>query len=321
MELLGFDMNALPFGFAHRLMRPVGVRLCNVLEPDNDGDPVFVDGDEAICIEGFTLEDVKPAETGGVLWDLVALSDGRIDVLDLVRRWGLVWDDADEDGWAYWGLGLFYDEANLIKAFLETLAETDKEQLVDAEVLEVLKGGWSHFLTSYFLGDFATVRRLAKVLVPGLAEPRLHESGYGWAEEVWDALRNEAFNETRRNGRGLELQRELITEVLRKELWRQPIYPTWDENGRQAQREATGIRQIAWSHIFALFAAETLDVYRCSVCGKPYPFNDHASARRPMRGKGSYCSDDCRREAKKASNRRSWQRHGKDWRPRKQGTG
>jgi hypothetical protein len=50
MELLGFDMNALPFGFVHRLMRPVGVRLCNVLEPDNDGDPVFVDGDEAICI-------------------------------------------------------------------------------------------------------------------------------------------------------------------------------------------------------------------------------------------------------------------------------
>ncbi len=128
-----------------------------------------------------------------------------------------------------------------------------------------------------------------------------------------------SWSKDRRRRHPLEFQ-ELVSARFLPEMY-SPSFGLviWDDEGRRVYRREAGVVDIAWSHIYALFLAPKLDVYTCGVCGAPFEYQEESSSRRPRAGVRPLCSDECRREAKKESNRGSWARNKDRWRaPKKQ---
>jgi len=83
-------------------------------------------------------------------------------------------------------------------------------------------------------------------------------------------------------GRGLVLQRELVVRELAPPRIDREFF--WDEKGKRAHDLAEGVHQIVGAHLGRMFLAPQLDIYVCSMCGRPFPFDDQPGVRRPKRG-------------------------------------
>ncbi|MSQ17738.1 MAG: hypothetical protein EXR54_09315 [Dehalococcoidia bacterium] len=117
----------------------------------------------------------------------------------------------------------------------------------------------------------------------------------------------------RRADRGLELQRLLVTNRLAEWVNIASLIPVWNEDERRVETVARGVGEIVGAHLLGLFVSSPLDVFSCSVCGRPFPLNDSTTQRRPRTGSQRFCSDDCRAQAKRASNLASWHRNRARW--------
>ena len=80
----------------------------------------------------------------------------------------------------------------------------------------------------------------------------------------------------------------------------------WEHGARKMKMRATGVKAIIGGVLRELFAASTLEVYKCSICGKVFPLPEHG--RRPREGRRRFCTDNCRNLGKLDSNRESYRR-------------
>ncbi|MGE0134650.1 MAG: hypothetical protein AB7T16_05885 [Dehalococcoidia bacterium] len=112
----------------------------------------------------------------------------------------------------------------------------------------------------------------------------------------------------------LSYQRALIAHLVTT--FSDLPYPTagWDSAGRKLVAEVLGADSLVGEELRQIFQAPQLDVYACSVCGRPFVFDERTGKRRPRRGAGRFCSEEHRAEAKRRSNQASWHRNKKEWR-------
>jgi hypothetical protein len=128
-------------------------------------------------------------------------------------------------------------------------------------------------------------------------------------ERRWQTLLQE-----RAAGDGIRQQQRLLSNVLTDLLGMRYMRFAWDERGPVMILEAVGIDEVVFSHIATIFLSPEVDVLVCSVCGMAFLFEDSSGERRPRYGVRRFCSDECRREGKRQSNRLSWRRNSSRWR-------
>jgi hypothetical protein len=312
LEELGFEMtaNLLPGNF--RLLRPEGLRLAGLtdLQPERLGVPVrprLVEGDEYLYWRGYEYVEVDEDEARRCFWEFIESreTDPRA-VHDFNSYWGLVKSAGEPDlaGWSR--VDSFTKEVLQARSFLVTLAATEAGDLVPDAVLESLDEPDPEFSSDVW--DLLALQQ-------GFELP-----GRDVRAAVLEAEERRARRQRMRNdGVGLELQRILISSFLDEKYALAPGWPTWDSRGRRIERIVTGVENIVWAHLHSLFTATQIDIYVCGICGKPFEFDEAAFERRPRKGVRRLCSDACRLEAKRASNRESWQKNSQRWRPGKSG--
>lgn len=253
---------------------------------------------------------LSPIDTSGCLWDAITTMKALLPsygtdtdytiqqtwgkeherawiedhLVPFMRRWGI--DDHEE--YPHLWLLDWLEHATFFDDALTTLVATEEGRLVEPALL------WK-------VGE--QVRYPLNILVPEIdATVPHHVRETCTVEEQWTWARD--------NSAGQSLQRAVITGALNR---RQPVLAVvaeWNEAGRRTSLVAMGWRGIASAQLLTLFAAsETL--YICSQCGKPFQVDE--SERKPREGFGRYCSTECKRLAKLASNRASWHRNKDKW--------
>jgi hypothetical protein len=319
LEDLGFGMTANTESARHRLIRPNGLRLVDPVltgwepvEGTSYKNPIydFVEGDHAISWEGWTVEEVPTPDTRDCLWELLNLPQSdSLEVMSFVSRWGLLEEPtASEDEGPFWlRLEEFDSVAESAREFLLLLATTEAQELLPKETLDA-------FAYLDYEADTQAVRDLIR-------DEQLPALGFSGFQELSARLLSEArwsrWNAIREQGRGLELQQTLAARALEEMLGTSPARYVWDQAGRRLERIAIGVKEIAWSHLAGLFTSPAVDVFICGMCGNPYPYDSASSERRPRSGVRTFCSEECRKEAKLESNRLSWQKNKNKWRPAK----
>jgi hypothetical protein len=265
------------------------------------------DGDDARdFLQWDDLEsiDVDSGSTWPAFWQLLRMGDASPSAIQqFTERWGML--RADWDALYGGGENFGFDAGDLsvdtwrrfakeIRAFVELLAATSNGELVGLDALGLLS--WR----DHWWPD-SGLDATGRPILPPLGT---------WFKAKWEHLLQE-----RHGGEGLESQRRLLTWILNSEMAKgdSDVYFIWDETGRRLERESLGLDGIAYSHMATLFLSGHFDVLVCSICGTPYPFDDSVG-RHPRFGTRRYCSDECRREGKRESNRQSWSRNGARWR-------
>jgi hypothetical protein len=264
-----------------------------------------VEGNDCLFWEGHDLEEIDPAATFECLWEFIEMADASPEEgLAFIEKWGLIDPSSPDGGWSG---SAPWDEAYMARQFLICLAITEAEELVPEELLWWLGNGEGR---AEWAADSDEVRR--RLTVGGIPpdEVRVIRD-----LDIRDEVRLARWRKIRRSGEGLPLQRRLLANILDSQIEFRPTVSVWDERGRRVERVATGVKEIAWSHLYSLFTSARLDIYVCSLCGRPYEFDEAAAQRRPRRGAASYCGDKCRQEARRRSNRDSWKRNSQRWRP------
>ena len=319
MEEFGFGMNAQSASVRHQLIAPVGLRLVEPVlvgwelpEGSKHEQPVYdlTEGETSLAWDGWELKEAGPASD--FLWEFVSMAGAQAtDWLSFVQRWGLLGAEDEEDlgpeepDWR--SLDEFDEASESIVAFLVLLVATNEGELLPEEVLEGFAG----------VDDILDVEeRQDRLKAHG---ELLADQSSTSAQDQTSAIRNEVrtnrWRRMRRNGRGLDLQRDLITRILNQILESRPASYFWDGEGRRLERMAVGVIEIAWSQLASRFTSTSVDIYGCSVCGRPFPFDPESSERRPRSGARALCGDECRQQAKRESNRQSWQKNKSKWRP------
>lgn len=320
-ELVGLDvmMNSeRPPSGSHVLLMPVGMQL---------GDfqiGVWARDGEMLRWDRIETRTERAEATAQCLWDFIKLADGELgDFVGFVSKWGLLDLGKDlEEFEGRWGMREVFEFGRSL----------------DSRVAD--QAGSSHF---------ETWRRLARQARAALRIIAATEAGELVSEDVleildyWDdtqrtlwasVRRLEAWRVERRAGRGLALQRRFIvnffngfvgklgpTEEQEYGLhrpWTFPLEPvvSWDDEGRRLESVAYGVRQVVGAHLLSIFSTPGVDVFICSVCGNPYPFEPSEGQRRPQRGRRRFCSEACMTTARRANNRASWHRNKAGWRRR-----
>lgn len=212
------------------------------------------------------------------------------DVVELMERGGHFWLDE------------WLEAAQHLYDILAAVAATEASELITEDMLWRL----GH---SLMYDD----RRAEHVIRNQYIEPRIRQGAsvrdlFREAEiEVLDYWRG-----LRARGHGLQIQRDAIVLALSGFPHPRWFQAAWDDSGRRVTLESLGWDQIASAHLMDLFGSTEPGLYLCSTCGKPFPLP--AGRRRPREGAARFCSDDCRRDARRAANRASWHRHKDRWR-------
>jgi hypothetical protein len=312
----------------HTLLKPVNLCLGNAVMAHpwlsaSEFAPDENDDQEAyIYWTSLTPTPVDSEQTWPLLWEVARLSRASSDeLIAFARKWGTPGTDWESDGFgdsfgssdgtfskAAMACDSWRDLARTIERILVLFASTVEHQLVDMTLLEAVKSWdmlpdkpeWDLLQAHNAKEEAAVMRRLGTTSISDTITAH-----YQRREELrWDLLLDE-----RRRGEGLEGQRRLLCTKLNNLLGLQFATFSWDDRGRRMEREATGIAEIALSHIAALFVSAESDILICSVCGRAFPFEEREFGRRPRFGVRRFCSDTCRHEGKLESNRESWRRN------------
>jgi hypothetical protein len=269
------------------------------------------DGDDVIAWNAVEAKAIEPDTAARCIWDLVALRDPALsDVRSFIEKWGLL--DFPEGGHGEDQV----DAAELIIAAEESrsalllIAKTEASELVGEPVLDALYR-WDEFPVN----AFAELKRRGE----SYSSPLYHEVILEGKREHWRVERSA--------GRGLVLQRRLLMNffngfsseehgrITGTAPWVESLESivTWDERGRRVDWEAYGVRGIVGAHMLSVLVAPQLDVFICSVCGNPFPFDPLDRKRRPKTGRRQTCSTACKEEARRADNRASWHKNKSKW--------
>lgn len=293
----------------HRILRAKGLHLVNRRQNvATTPPPEVAKGDYLLHWQGYTEEFVPPATTRPCLWRYLEMGQASPeDVLDFVARWGLIEFRGKPDE-ANWGsVENIVTGAHVARDFLVALAATSAQELLPLESLRSL--GNPRRLDNEAWSIEVWRQGIALGVDPAeIVERELDERVKQWVTR-------------RAKDEGIELQQELVADCLDEIYSPSTGWPTWDKDGRRIERIDTGVQNIVWSHLYSMFTSPALDVYVCGVCGRPFEFDEASAERRPRSGVRALCSDECRREAKRWSNRQAWQRNKVRWRPSKRGRG
>ena len=309
-------------GAVHILLIPRQLRLASDeksdgIDPRNVTTEDLMDAGHGLVFfwDSLTLHEVTPDSTRRCLWDLIDLVSVPEESLAeecvrFVERWGTL--DFGEDAPYMVDLDQpqhgdpleFLWLAQRSRSLLVTLAATEVGELVDERLLLDLKDG-----------DAAE-----------LEAPSLIETLISGSLEDYMALKLERqrarWRDQRAAGQGLDLQRSLVSTLVTQDYLFNPeqFEAEWSSNGRRVQRVSRGVREIIGAHVSAVFMSPQVDIFTCSVCGKPFEFVEYLGKRRPRRGTQRFCSKPCRSVARRASNRKAWHQNKAKWRhPRERG--
>jgi hypothetical protein len=285
-----------------RNLRLVGLADGRLIEPGRREPPQIVEGDSHLYWEGYDEAPISIAESKACLWEYLEKVDaGPLEALDFFRKWGVIEYVGKPDEPNYWPVAFFREGARLARSFVVTLVATDAGETVPFEILEPLEENEVDQHDMVFIVEMEkrgfTRQDAAKDVVAERRRKRIQD----WSEE-------------RRQGRGLELQRDVLVKLLDDFYSPSTGWATWDERGRWIYRRDIAVKNIVWSDLYSLFLAPRLDVYTCGMCGRPFEYHEDIGPRRPRSGVRPLCSDECRKVAKKESNRLSWQRNKSRWR-------
>jgi hypothetical protein len=272
--------------------------------------------DDQIEWTDVRAREVDPDETVRCLWDFITLSEETVERLPgFVRRWGLLESTGEspatpgEDGTQM--IEVWTESASEAGQLTGAIAKTEDAELLSEGALWALRHGDRR----NYHEDLAAELRSGRVSAQELFE-RAYERQRAY------------YTSERRASRGVALQRGLIVNLLGEFAtppeWRSYDAPasvplsfvySWDDAGRRLEARASGVREIVAAQLVSMFSQSELDVFICSVCGKPFSTETTEAQRRPRRGVKRLCSDECRKAAKRESNRSSWNKHKDRWRP------
>jgi hypothetical protein len=318
-------------GGRHTLLRPQNLRLSrlcdlphlwfsNITEEDEQDQSLW------LVWDNLTPQFVNPVETWAALWQLLKLGDASDErLVSFVEAWGMLrgtWEDenttdefsSDKDG--FLPLDSIREFAQFIVRLTLLLVLTSEGQTVPIAFLEEIQH-WDELpeLPGLELSLKADMDELdswiAKLGTTSFREARDEYLARQQAAR-WTALLAE-----RAAGKGIEQQARMFTNKMDRVFSNQYMTFTWDKNGRRMGTDAFGIDDIVLSHIAELFQANELDVLLCSICGTAFPRDE--GDRRPRYGAQRFCSDECRAEGKRRSNRLSWQRNSSRWKKNSRG--
>ncbi len=291
LEELGFAVSERPQA-EFQLIRPIGLRYIQATEQS-----------EREAFEGFAWDswrqgDVEREAAHACLWDFIQAVDATPETaMAFIQKWG-VFQAVVPNRAGTMTLADFVREAEAVRNFLLTLVATEHGELVQGQTLE-----------SFADSDRDMIRELeirpGVQLVGGPGRPAADEN----RRRRWRGIRTQ--------GKGLELQRRLLCDFLDDKYAPAQGWTMWDERGRWNFRVESGVKNIVWSHLYSIFMAPELDIYICSICSQPFEFDEANALRRPRSGTRAFCSDRCRGEARRQSNRQSWARNSERWRPRR----
>jgi hypothetical protein len=323
----------------HTLLRPVNIRLADTRSAHpwlsenyewwkHHDEESLADPEAYLYWEALEKEEVDPSVTWDAVWEVVRLTDATPkEILSFVQRWGSLagqWDvegygDRHGDGQAAVHVGDWREFADFVERLLTLLAATAQQEVVDEA----------------FLGSIQQWDELPEVPEAKPPPEPSQEDIEAWmrslnAKDVLEAfdermrrqlnLRWENLLAERHRGMGVQQQRRMLSRTLSDLLGTQYVSFIWDERGRAMRSQAYGLDEIIFSHIATIFLAPEVDILVCSVCALPYPFDESTQGRRPRYGVRRFCSDDCRSEGKRESNRLSWRRNSSRWRRRGSGS-
>ena len=320
LENLGVEMASLNEidDSSHYLLMPRNVRLN--LEKWGDGEWTQKEG---VTMEWDSLARVPMAPRDSVqcLWDLVDLSQVHPSqfpprLLAFVAIWGIINFDAiymeldrPSSSDVHWSWCL----SQILQATLVGLVSTEEKDLVDDETILRI-AGWEFNEKTKIEHEF--VSSVDQVLVTVLLP-----NGRVVSRDEWESIEREthlnAWHRERELGRGNTFQRMIVAGGVNYLISEGSMIPIWDDNGRRIEMAAEGVEQIVGSHMRTIFGSLQLDVYRCSICGRPFPFTETHSHRRPRRGTRRFCSPDCKADGKRQANLNSWHRNKDRWLPRR----
>jgi hypothetical protein len=307
LERVGLDpmhSSGLPVS-RHTMYVPIGLAL--------DRDEY---GDEFIRWDAVEMKEFEPGFTVQCLWDFVALRDPTTrEVQHFVEKWGLVDLPETEHDAGELEFPEFISAAAEARGALLLIAATEAGELVSEPVLDALYH-WDEFPVNAF-------EELERRGEP-MSSPLYHDILLEKKREHWRAERSA--------GRGLDLQRRLLTNFINGWVSQGPghgpraepleLLVTWDASGRHVDWVAYGVRAIVGSHLLSMLSAPQIDVFTCSICGSPFPFDPLQRQRRPAAGRRQLCSSACKEAARRADNRASWHKNKSKWtrsRHRRQG--
>jgi hypothetical protein len=266
----------------------------------------WIDGDAFVVWDKATAYSIDAPSARILLFNLVQFAGSApAEVLQFTAHWGIPFalpqdfrsreKYLNEEGSLL--VHEWVDFASDCDDLLRLLAVTAKSELADDELLDA------------FLPDFSVEpkREIADAVFGKITFAEYQAESQEHRLVKWREASSPA-------GR-LELQHRLLESKLNRIIEYQKPQFVWDARGRHFEWEASGIWQIALSQLQEVFAAPGVDIYICSVCDKPYEFIESPENRRPRSGVRTFCSKECRIEGKRESNRRSWRRHGSEWRP------
>jgi hypothetical protein len=296
------ELSGLPTGTRSNLTPytlhvPQNARLNSVYE-DERGNPTspwtWIEGDDYIVWETLESFEVTPRSARILLWDLVDFAQGeREDLLTFTKHWGIIYSLRDtqryEPPTTSFPIDRLEHFASECRAVLQMLAFTERGEPVDSDLAESLYS---------FYED-------------GIPTPLPWEVSFEEQQRRSNEKRANYMRE--RAGRNwLDLQKRLVAEVVNGLLEQsQPVF-VWDQSGRRIVRPAAGVVEIALSQLEEIFASPHAGIYICSICDSPF---EPENQRQPRAGVRRFCSEECRAEGKRTTNRESWRKNGERWRP------
>ena len=312
LELVGLTMldDTQTKRSVHILLMPAGLRLASPDE-DSSSDARWTEGESDLVWDRIDLMPQDPRDTLSCFWeflDLAGVSDEAFPeaVVRFVKKWGLLdfgedadYMDTEHEAWR--DLRYWHDQVTEARSIVLAMVATAGGELVEEGVLRDICGlGESLQESTLDIKTWLRPDRSYVAMWPAWRQAQ---------EDDWRAR----IQAERRAGRGLELQRLVVTNRLAEWVNVADFIPVWDEVERRVETVSRGVHDIWGGHLLGLFASSPLDVFLCSVCGRPYPLDDSTTQRRPRTGSRRFCSDECRAQAKRTANLASWHRNKARW--------
>lgn len=305
LEVAGLDLETSPNRGTYIIFLPQNARLQNGEGTGAYDEWRWFDGDQYIVWQGVEPVQIDGSGARQLLFDLALLPNAEPqEVQHFVEYWGLMPPPSmtDPAAQAAYLKGLW---ASPIDGWLELASECNLILHLFALTAGNQPAGddWLDPLYDLFYTD--APEEYIETLPIGISV----------RTPAWASRAHELWEEEKRTNR-VSLQQRLLAAKLNSFLtgFERRTF-VWDERGRRFEHSAMGVWEIVQAQLAELLSAPEAGVFICSICDKAYPLTFETVERRPRAGVRNFCSDECRSEAKRESNRQSWRRHGETWRP------